>query len=134
MFVHFQYTKTATLLSALAAIVVIAPVAASAEESPVFVYGEVANVRTERVTFASLDLAVARDQKRLQHRVGAAVERVCLRDIGRDGLQDRDYYACADNAWGGAAPQIADAIAKAQQLALGGLPSIATTTITVNAS
>lgn len=134
MFVHFQSTRYATLLTALAAWLVIAPVAASAEERPVIVHADQANIRTERVAFASLDLAAARDQSRLRHRVGAAVERVCLRDIGRDGLQDRGYDRCASSAWDGAAPQIADAIAKAQQLALRGLPSIAATAITVSAS
>ena len=133
MFNHFHFRKAAALMSALAATVLLAPGAASAESSPVFIYGEPANVPTERVSFAKLDLSTARDQKRLHHRVGAAVERVCLRDIGRDGLQDRAYDACASNAWGAATPQIAEAVSRANDLALNGSSPIAATAIIVSA-
>lgn len=133
MSVHVHFTKAAAILSALAGTVLLAPSTASAEERPVFVYGEAANARTELVPFASLNLATARDQKRLRHRVGAAVERVCLRDIGRDGLQDGGYYACESNAWGAASPQIAAAVSKASDLALNGGSPIAATAIIVSA-
>ena len=131
MSVH-NITKAAAVLSALAATLLLAPGAASAEDRPVFVYGEAANARTELVSFARLDLATERDQKRLRNRVLAAVERVCLRDIGRDGLQDRDYYACASNSMGAASSQIAAAVSRASNLALGGAP-IAATAIRVSA-
>ncbi len=85
--------------------------AAVAQEPPVVVYGETTNAQTERVAFADLDLASARDQSRLHNRVNGAIERVCDLDLGRDGLQDRGYYSCANSAWGAAAPQIAEAIA-----------------------
>ncbi|MDP1908288.1 MAG: UrcA family protein [Hyphomicrobium sp.] len=88
-----------------------------AEDRPVCVYGEVASARTRLVSFARLDLATERDQKRLRHRVLAAVERVCLRDIGRDGLQDRGYYACESNTMSAASPQIAEAVSRASNLA-----------------
>jgi UrcA family protein len=84
---------------------------ASAQNPPVVVYGEAINAQTERVQFADLDLASARGQSRLHNRVGGAIERVCGIDLGRDGLQDRGYYNCSEAAWGGAAPQIAEAIA-----------------------
>jgi UrcA family protein len=84
---------------------------ALAEEPQFTVYGEAMNAQTERVAFADLDLASARGQSSLNHRVGGAIERVCDIDLGRDGLQDRGYYACANNAWGAAAPQIAEAVA-----------------------
>lgn len=132
MSVHLNITKTAAVLSALAATLLLAPGAASAEDRPVFVYGEVANARTELVSFARLDLATERDQKRLRNRVLAAVERVCLRDIGRDGLQDRDYYVCESNSMGAASSQIAEAVSRASNLALGGAP-IAATAIRVSA-
>lgn len=132
MSVHLNITKTAAVLSALAATVLLAPGAASAEDRPVFVYGEAANARTELVSFARLDLATERDQKRLRHRVLAAVERVCLRDIGRDGLQDRNYYACESNTMSAASPQIAEAVSRASGLALGGAP-LTVTAIRVSA-
>ena len=99
----------AALISGLAAVVTASPVLA--QEPPVVVYGETMNARTERVAFVDLNLASASDQKRLNHRVGGAIERVCDIDLGRDGLQDRGFYSCADAAWGAAAPQIAEAIA-----------------------
>ena len=132
---------TLKLQSARAAIFVAAAIAgtvafassAIAQERPVTIYGEALNAQTERVSFAKLDLADARDLKRLKHRVGAAVERVCLRDVGRDGLQDRGFYACKSKAWNEVAPQIAQAVSRASNIALGGAP-LASTAIRVRAS
>jgi len=98
----------AALISGLATIAIAAP--AFAQEPPVVVYGGL-NVKTERVAFADLDLATASQQARLNHRVGGAIERVCDLDLGRDGLQDRGFYACANAAWESAQPQIAEVIA-----------------------
>lgn len=127
-----QLTKAAVLFAALGATASLAPSSASAQDRPVTIYGEAVNARTELVSFARLDLAQARDHKRLKARVGAAVERVCLRDIGRDGLQDRDYYACEGNAWNAALPQIAEAVSRSSNLALGGSAPLAVTTIRVS--
>ena len=133
MSVKFQLTKAAAIVAALAATASLAPSSASAQDRPVTIYGEAVNARTELVSFARLDLANARDQRRLKHRVGAAVERVCLRDIGRDGLQDRGYYACEDKACDEAAPQIAEAVSRSGNLALGGGLPFAVTAIRVSA-
>lgn len=84
--------------------------AAHAQEPPLIVYGQPLDAKSERVGFADLNLASAAAQARLHHRVGGAIERVCDVDLGRDGLQDRGYYRCAQNAWGVAAPQIAEAV------------------------
>lgn len=85
--------------------------AAAAQEAPLVVYGQALDSRTERVTFADLNLSDPAGRSRLHNRVGGAIERVCDLDLGRDGLQDRGYYRCANAAWGAAAPQIAKAIA-----------------------
>ena len=114
---YLSLPKAATIAAALAATVLLAPSSASAQQAPVFVYAEPSAVRTELVSFAPLALAQKRDQQRLQRKVGAAVERVCLRDIGRDGLQNRDYYACEREAWNAATPQIAAAISRATAMA-----------------
>ena len=103
-------TVIAALLSGIVAFSA-CPSPALAQERQVTVFGEATNARSERVAFADLDLASARGQSNLNHRVGGAIERTCVIDLGRDGLQDRGYYACAANAWGAAAPQIAEAIA-----------------------
>lgn len=114
---YLPLAKAATIGAALAATVLLAPSSASAQQDPLFVYAEPSAVRTELVSFARLALAQKRDQQRLHRKVGAAVERVCLRDIGRDGLQDRNYYACESDAWKAASPQIAAAVSRATGLA-----------------
>lgn len=124
MSVQSRIASIAAALAALAATTSLAPCAATAQERPVTIYGEASNGRTELVSFARLDLGNAVAQRQLNRRVGAAVERVCLRDIGRDGLQDRGYYACENEAWDDAAPQIASAIAQSGNLALGGAASL----------
>jgi len=101
-------TVIAALLSG---IVAFSSCPATAQEPQVTVYGEAVNAKTELVAFAGIDLASARGQSSLHRRVDAAIERVCDLDLGRDGLQDRGYYACADKARDAAAPQIAEAIA-----------------------
>ena len=109
-----QGRKTPTVVAALLTGIVAFSMTgspAAAENRQFTVYGEAVNANVERVAFADLDLAGALGQVRLHHRVDAAIERVCDLDLGRDGLQDRGYYACAGNAWGNAAPQIAEAVA-----------------------
>ena len=126
-----SHLKTAVLLSVALAPALAAPSVALAENRPVVIHAE--PVRSERVSFASLDLTQASDQKRLRYRVAGAVERVCLRDVGRDGLQDAGYFTCENNAWNGAEPQIANAITRAEQIAMTGSSTIAATAITVTA-
>lgn len=133
MSTYLPSSKAATIIATLAATALLVPASASAQRSPVFVYGEQSAVRTELVSFARLTLSKKSDQQRLQRKVSAAVERVCLRDIGRDGLQDREYYTCEDKAWEAASPQIAAAVARASNLALSGSAPIAVTAIRVSA-
>ena len=107
-----QGRKAPTVIAALLSGMVAAAYAAPASgQEPVVVYGEALDANSERVAFADLKLASLSGQKRRHQRVGGALERVCDIDLGRDGLQDRGYYSCADAAWGSAAPQIAEAIA-----------------------
>jgi UrcA family protein len=106
-----QGRKTLTVIAALLSGMTLGHASASAQEPQFTVYGEALGVRSERVAFTDLNLASASGQRGLQHRVDGAIERVCDLDLGRDGLQDRGYYACADAARDAAAPQIAEAIA-----------------------
>lgn len=107
---------------------------AVAKEGPVIVYGEAReNVRTRIVSFADLDLASAAGAKSLHYRVGRAVKKVCLFDDGGPKLQPSDYHDCADGAWEGARPQMAQALARAQSLAASGAATVATAAITVSA-
>jgi len=127
--------KTAAVLSGVTASLLLAAASASAaQESPVVVYGESENVRTERVNYADLDLADRSDQRKLNLRVTGAVKRVCLFENTRPGLQDSDYYNCAGEAWDGAKPQIAQAVQRAKEIAMTGQSSIAATAITINLS
>jgi UrcA family protein len=132
MLKHSPITRSALLAALLAAGLV--PAAARADDQPVIVKAQPDTIRTELVSYAALDLATAKGRKALQFRVGGAIQRVCRFDLGRDGLQDRGYYACEQSAWGRAAPQIDRAVAEAEQLALGGAPARLSGAITVSAS
>jgi UrcA family protein len=124
--------KTAAVLSGVTASLLIAASASAAQEKPVVVYGEAENVRTVRVSHADLDLAQTGHQRRLNLRVAGAVKRVCLFDDTRPGLQDDDYYDCASDAREGAQPQIAQAVQRANEIAMTGRSSIAATAITIS--
>jgi UrcA family protein len=128
MFELLKSVRAAALLTIAAT----APVMAA--EKPVIVQADISNFRVERVSYAGLDLANARHLKTLNFRVAGAVERVCQRDFGRDGLQDRGYYKCENNAWENARPQIDNAIARASSFAMSGQQTAGALTIAVSAS
>jgi UrcA family protein len=131
MFTRFN-RKTAAVLSGVTASLLTASAATAAQDNPVIVYAEPENVRTERVSYADLNLAEMGDERRLERRVAGAVKRVCLFENGRSGLQDLGYYSCSGAAWNGARPQIAQAVSRAKQVALTGKSSIAATAITIS--
>jgi UrcA family protein len=116
MLIRQKLRLVAAFASGVTASVFLAVQPASAQGADVNVYGEPVRANTVRVRFADLNLRTAHDQIRLYHRVGGAIERVCDIDLGRDGLQDRGYYACTYRAWGVASPQIA----RARQWAMAG--------------
>lgn len=124
--------KTAAVLSGVTASLFYTVPAAAGQERPVVVYAQPADVRVERVSYADLDLAQGSHVKKLNQRVGGAVKRVCLFENGRSGLQYRGYYSCADDAWDGARPQIAQAVTRAKEIAMTGKSSIAATAITIS--
>lgn len=130
-------TRTARLgaavLSGVTASLLIATAAfAASQEKPVVVYAEPQEgLRSERVSYADLDLSQRGHERKLNLRVAGAVKRVCLYE-NRIGLQDLGYYRCADDAWGDARPQIAQAVARAREIALTGRSSIAATAITIS--
>ena len=115
MLIRRKLRLAAALASGLTASLFVIAQPASAQET-VNVYGEPVHANAVRVRFADLNLRTIHDQVRLYHRVGGAIERVCDIDLGRDGLQDRGYYACTNRAWGVASPQIA----RARQWAMAG--------------
>ncbi len=117
----------------LAASAVLSSVPATAQDS-VIIQGEPQPLRSVRVTYANLDLTTPSGVKALHQRVGGAVERVCLREIGRDGLQVAAYYACASDAWQRARPRINEVISNASDYALLGSTPVSSMTITVSAS
>jgi len=128
MFARFN-RKTAAVLSGVTASLLFAASAASAQ---VVVYAQPSDVRVEHVSYADLDLANSHQAKTLEQRVAGAVSRVCLFDDSRSGLQDFGYYSCAGRAWDSAEPQIAQATARAKEIALTGQSSIAATAITIS--
>jgi len=125
-------SMTAAVLSGVAASLLIIAPAFAAQDKPVFVYAEPQEgVRTEHISYADLNLAQRRDERRLRLRVAGAVKRVCLFENGQSGLQYRGYYSCAGEARKGADPQIAQAVARAREIALTGRSSIAAATISI---
>lgn len=125
--------KTLLVASALGAGLGSTP-ALAAQNEPVVVYGQQdENTRTERVSFADLNLAKAKDARKLHFRVASAVKRVCLYDTAQMGLRDSGYGRCSSGAWTMAKPQIAQAIARDQEIALNGSSSIAAVAITIAA-
>ena len=128
--------STAAVLSGVAASLLIATAASAAQpEKPVVVYGEPQeNVRSERVTYADVDLATATGERTLVRRVSGAVKRVCLYEPGLAEAMDRGYRVCADGAWDGARPQIAQAVTRAKEIAMTGKSSIAATAIRIAAN
>ena len=121
---------TAAVLSGVtASLLVTAATAQAAQERPVVIYAQ-PNVNIERVPYGDLDLSASADRKTLYGRVGSAVRNVC--NFDSTGIA-RDYRTCASLAWGDARPQIDRALAKADQMASLGQPSIAAGAITISA-
>jgi UrcA family protein len=110
MFDSFPKRRSALFLAPMAMMM---SSAAVAQERPVVVQADPSIVKSERVSFASLDLNSQRGRKALHFRIAGAVERVCEKDLGRDGLQASDYYRCETGAWNRAQPHIDRAISLA---------------------
>ena len=132
MFGDHRGKKSVALTLALASCLAATP-AVAAQGQPVTVYGEAKeNVRTQNVSYADLDLATVKGERMLVRRVGRAVKNVCLFDDGERGVQDSGYYDCANGAWDDAKPQIAQATARAREIALKGSSSIAAAAIRIS--
>lgn len=133
MLAQLKCSKAAVLSGVTASLLIAASAPAAQPERPVVVYaGPQEDFLTERVTYADLDLANDAGQRTLLRRVKGAVKRVCLFEPGLPLVHG--YYRCADGAWDGANPQIAQAVARAREIALTGKSSIAATAITIKAA
>lgn len=122
----------AVLSGVAASLTIASPALAGGQDRPVVVYAEPQEgVRTERVSYADLNLAERRDHRRLRQRVAGAVKRVCLFENGRAGLQESSYSRCSNGAWDGANPQIAQAVTRAREIALTGQSAIPVTAIRI---
>lgn len=131
MLTRFSVMTVAVLSGVTASLGLAAP-SLAAQDKPVVVKAvPEEGLRTERVSYADLNLAESRDQRKLNLRVTGAVQRVCLFEDSRKGLQDRGYYSCASDAWDGANPQIAQAVARAREIALTGHSAIPEAAITI---
>ena len=119
-------------LAVASAILLAAGPAFAGQGQPAVVYGEESeNFRTERVDFSDLDLGTQYGERQLNRRVAATVRNVCLTDFSGSALQAADFYRCSGSAWAGARPQIAQAIARARDIAMNGKSSIAAAAITI---
>jgi UrcA family protein len=132
MFARFNRKTVAVLSGVTASLLFAASAASAAQDKPVVVYAQASDVRIEHVSYADLDLAQSKGARKLESRVAGAVRRVCLFENSHIGLQYRGYYDCADGAWDSAKPQVAQAVARAKEIALTGQSSIAATAITIS--
>lgn len=108
------------------------PAFAADPNAPVVVTGSDQDIVVRRVSFADLDLTQASHQKMLNHRVGRAVSQVCDIAIG-PGQTYYETTSCRSASWRGARPQIASAIARAQEMALYGKSNIQVAAISIHA-
>ena len=122
-----RYESSLTLFAAIltSATLVSSTAMAAVQSEPVVITGPLAADQFSKVvSFADLKLDLARDQRRLHHRVNAAVKDVCaINDYhsSRTLKSYSQYLACSDVAWSGARPQITAAIDRAgARLAAGG--------------
>ena len=101
--------KFAALAAVMAAAVTGATLVAA---SPAFGADLVVNAPSARVSYADLDLASRAGVQKLERRVDAAAERLCV-GIGVEALADRLAGAkCRDATIAAAAPQIRHAVEK----------------------
>jgi UrcA family protein len=120
-FVHFS---AAVLSGVTASLLVGATTTQAAQDRPLVVYGEPRNVSIERVPYGDLNLAAAADRQALYGRVGNAVRNVCNFDA--IGIAS-DYRVCAGLSWKDARPQIDQALAGTDHVALNGAAYITIT-------
>ncbi len=128
MLARLNRKTTAVLSGVTASLLVATGAAAGQQDRPVVVYAEPQQHNVERVPYGDLNLAASADRKTLFGRVGNAVRNVCNFDSA--GVSS-DYRTCSAISWKDARPQIAAAIASADQLALTGKPAIGATAILV---
>nr|WP_294851699.1 UrcA family protein [uncultured Sphingomonas sp.] len=107
------------MIAALGLGSVVALPAAADPNRPVVVTGHDEDMITRRVSYADLDLSNGAAQQILFKRVHFAVRKVCL-EATSPSATSWEEYGCRRQAWGGAKPQIASAIDRANQMARNG--------------
>lgn len=85
---------------------------------------------TRRVSYADLDLATQAGEKTLYRRVSSAVTHVCRESTGPNPNGWEDMH-CRTFAWGGAKPQMKQAIQRARDIAQNGFSTIAPVAIQI---
>ena len=90
---------------------------AVAQDGSYTIYGQRPGTKLQLVPYRDLNLIYPSHRAALNQRVGLAVRRVCSFDNGNIPVIDNDYRVCRDGAWGGARPQISNAVVRAHHLA-----------------
>ena len=135
-----KHYKALSLCAAVAmttlSLLAVAPAHAKSDQMVVTAQ-RTADLPTQRVSFADLNLASAEDRGILDRRVGSAVKIVCFE---RDQRAEKtlssfgEYVACSDFAWDGARPQLAAAIDRAQAMARNGNGAVAVGSLAITIS
>ncbi|WP_324805607.1 UrcA family protein [Sphingomonas sp. LY29] len=116
---------------AIAASLILSSAAAVAQR-PVVVQAKPSEVPTAKVSYTDLNLASTEGAATLEKRVGKAIRKVCAANNTYSASPERHFTTCAANARAQARPQIASAVARAQQMAATGSATLAAaSTITI---
>ncbi|MGI8930952.1 MAG: UrcA family protein [Sphingomicrobium sp.] len=132
-----SFQLKASMTCAMSTIFFACATPALASTDPVVVTAPSGDERPTRVvTYRDLDLTLARDQKRLDRRVDAAIEDVCGLSQSyavRTVSARMSYRACSNEAWTKARAEMGAAVALAQASSGAGGIEIADKAITVSA-
>jgi UrcA family protein len=97
-----------------------------ANDRPIVVRGAADDPLTRQISYRDLNLASLSGERSLKRRVGRAVSDLCF----ENAVMQRDWE-CRGDLWRSARPQVARAVARAQEMALTGHSSIQAVAITV---
>jgi UrcA family protein len=123
------YGKAFGLCAAVATFVVASP----ATGAPVYVIAP-ADVVTQHISYADLNLASAAGEQTLTNRVRSAVGNLCDEAVGGNngGIEyGFNVHRCSTSAWGQARPQMALAVQRAREIASTGTSSITASALTI---
>ena len=105
---------------------------ANAEDQPITVVAQEADIPVRYVSYRDLNLAATTDEQRLVHRVRYAVNKVCETSVPTGTRINFAFTSCRTQSWNGARPQIDRAVTRAREIAANGFSAIAPVSIRIS--